>query len=116
MPLSVYPLTKQLSSPKPTISKFSEVTSPTSDVNTKSNRNDVSSNKPQEPVKDKKLIESLAKKYAVQPIPKFKKTPLNSGEKEVEKNGQSQKNKEETLKEIRELLSKKVNFGKLGNC
>ncbi|KAI4463509.1 hypothetical protein MML48_4g00011937 [Holotrichia oblita] len=110
MPLSVYPLTKQLSSPKPTISKFSEVTSPT-DINNKSNKNDVSSNKSHEPVKDKKFIESLAKKYAVQQIPKFKKTPLNSGEKEVEKNGQSQKNKEETLKEIRELLSKKANFG-----
>ncbi|GJQ82346.1 hypothetical protein Trydic_g417 [Trypoxylus dichotomus] len=113
MPLSVYPLTKQLSSPKPTISKFSEVISPT-DSGTKTLNSDPPPNKPQEPVRDKKFIENLAKKYSVQQIPKFKKTPLNSSENDGEikkNNGQSQKNKEETLKEIRELLSKKGDFG-----
>lgn len=109
MPLSVYPLTKQLSSPKPTISKFSEVTSPTDSVN-KTAKTDITP-KPLEPAKDKAFIENLAKKYAVQQIPKFKKTPLNSGSENTEKNAQTPKNKEETLKEIKELLSKKGDIG-----
>nr|XP_022920149.1 uncharacterized protein LOC111428728 [Onthophagus taurus] len=112
MPLSIYPLTKQLSSPKPTttVGKFPEVQSPTEE-------------KIKVPtiVPKKKNTESLAKKYSVQQIPKFKKTPLNTKQKSPEKSPEikikidedevDEVEKEECLKEIRDLLSKKPGFG-----
>lgn len=94
MPLSVYPLTKQLSSPKPT-TKLSDSPSPTEKLE-----------KEQRPLK--KCAETLAKKYAVQQIPKFKRTNLNSGD---EKKNNAGEEKIEMLKKIKELLNQKPGFG-----
>lgn len=77
MPLSIYPLTKQLSSPKPTTnSTLLDTISPVGGLQEKL-----------EPLLKadgitgggrKKCVESLAEKYSVQQIPKFRPNSLNS--------------------------------------
>ncbi|KAK4886471.1 hypothetical protein RN001_002742, partial [Aquatica leii] len=121
MPLSVYPLTKQLSSPKPsTCSTKFLLESPLSPGSiekterdqkcTKSTIAEQSSNSNS----NKILIQTLAQKYAVPHIPKFRKTSLNSNttvEKTVSESDSADKNRNKRLKYIKDLLSQKPGFG-----
>lgn len=112
MPLAVYPLTKQLSSPKPS---SSDRQSPPDDTVNKSDRDQLSiesstiedSSKP-------KVVTTLAQKYSVPQIPKFRKTSLNSAPTSPEKPkdaSESVDNRTERLKKIKELLSQRPGFG-----
>ncbi|KAF5272459.1 hypothetical protein FQR65_LT04927 [Abscondita terminalis] len=118
MPLSVYPLTKQLSSPKPstctTKSLLESPVSPSSIDKTerdqKSTKSEQTSNTPD----NKIAFQSLAQKYAVPHIPKFRKTSLNSTnttEKSVAEPDVAEKNRNKRLKYIKDLLSQKPGFG-----
>ena len=108
MPLSVYPLTKQLSSPKPTTAgKFSDILSPTDGCAAKDRDQNQQSQSDR-----KKLIRSLAQKYSVQQIPKFKgnsvekpKTIAESTDTKVTTNGSA-----DASKEMRECLSEEPGF------
>lgn len=102
MPLTVYPLTKQLSSPKPSTENFVDK-SGRDHINTESTT--------REPSK------TLAQKYSVQQIPKFKKTNLNtpslnttpaSPEKSPVEVAETRNDR---LKKIKELLKQKPGFG-----
>lgn len=104
MPLTVFPLTKQLSSPKPSSSSD---TQSLQDDN-KSNRDHLCKESTTET--RKKLASSLAQKYAVPQIPKFKKTNLNSKCSPTE-NAENSDNRTERLKKIKELLTQKPGFG-----
>lgn len=96
MPLTIYPLTKQLSSPKPTTSDI---------LSDKSDRDHTESTT--HPSK------SLAQKYSVPQIPKFRRTSLNSPS--LTTNVSPEKSPVETrndrLKKIKELLTQKPGFG-----
>ncbi|XP_031335525.1 uncharacterized protein LOC116165326 isoform X2 [Photinus pyralis] len=107
MPLSVYPLTKQLSSPKPT-SLCSE--SPSSPVSNEKIERDQKSTTDEEPKGSKSLVQSLAQKYAVPHIPKFRRKSLNA-KTEGEQNNLSENNREKRLKCIKDILSQKPGFG-----
>ncbi|XP_060531304.1 uncharacterized protein LOC132704962 [Cylas formicarius] len=123
-PLTVYSLTKQLSSPKPSTESLSVAFFPVIEKESSAlvpaqrngNRNGNSG--------------SLAEKYSVQQIPKFKRTSLNTpslNAKNCDSNNstapdQSEKSpvevapsaeatRSERLKKIRELLSQKPGFG-----
>ncbi|KAJ8927193.1 hypothetical protein NQ314_020469 [Rhamnusium bicolor] len=103
MPLAIYPLTKQLSSPKPSTEIFAD----------KSDRDHIITESTiKEPCK------TLAQKYSVQQIPKFRKTSLNtpslnaapaSPEKSPVEIASDTRN--ERLKKIKELLNQKPGFG-----
>lgn len=102
MPLTVYPLTKQLSSPKPSTENFAD----------KSGRDHiVTESTTREPSK------TLAQKYSVQQIPKFKKTSLNTPSLNTtpaspEKSPvEVSETRNERLKKIKELLNQKPGFG-----
>jgi hypothetical protein len=103
MPLTVYPLTKQLSSPKPTTADILPDKSDRDHSNTESTTTQPSS-------------KSLAQKYSVPQIPKFRRTSLNSPslntnvspeKSPVEKT----ETRNERLKKIKELLTQKPGFG-----
>ncbi|XP_017778617.1 PREDICTED: uncharacterized protein LOC108564174 [Nicrophorus vespilloides] len=113
MPLSIYPLTKQLSSPKPSnVSKF-ETLSPTEYKLGNQKKHTV------------QKIQSLAQKYAVVPIPKFKPTiqPAQTVIPEVTTTVTTNNNNniiiasnrksddEKKLNKIKELLKSKPGFG-----
>ncbi|KAJ8922695.1 hypothetical protein NQ315_007728 [Exocentrus adspersus] len=102
MPLTVYPLTKQLSSPKPSTENSAD----------KSGRDHIITEST-----TRELSKTLAQKYSVQQIPKFKKTSLNtpssnaapaSPEKSPVEVAES---RTERLKKIKELLKQKPGFG-----
>ncbi|KAF2905980.1 hypothetical protein ILUMI_00211 [Ignelater luminosus] len=121
MPLSVYPLTKQLSSPKPTTCTTKSVSdsplSPGSSDKTERDQPNTESTTDEQLSSNKtKVAESLAQKYAVPHIPKFRKTSLNSKvspDKPPQSsiNELSDKTRNERLKSIKELLSQKPGFG-----
>lgn len=104
MPLTVFPLTKQLSSPKPSSSLDTQFLQ---DDN-KMDRDHLCKESTTE--KRSKLTSSLAEKYAVPQIPKFKKTDLNSKCSPTE-NIETPDNRKERLKKIKELLTQKPGFG-----
>lgn len=128
MPLTVYPLTKQLSSPKPsTTGKINyKPTSPNIE-NILNSRDQIDEKEitckvvePQikkedvplqqnNPSPTKSCSESLAKKYSVVQIPKFKKQ-----EPKVTKTADAlcdDKKRSERLRQIRELLNQRPGFG-----
>lgn len=120
MPLSVYPLTKQLSSPKPTTCTSKSIFDLplSSSSNNKMERDQTAcGNLVEEPMPNKTtVIQSLAQKYAVPHIPKFRKTTLNtklSPEKpnQASSTDISDKTRSERLKSIKEFLSQKPGFG-----
>lgn len=95
MPLSIYPLTKQLSSPKPTTAS---ILSPT-DIKLTERRSSI----------PKPVNESLAQKYAVSPIPKFKPTAVETNSNN--NTTTTTKEKDVNLQKIKDLLSSKPGFG-----
>ncbi|XP_063916101.1 uncharacterized protein Fid isoform X2 [Zophobas morio] len=103
MPLTIYPLTKQLSSPKPTTADI---------LSDKSDRDHSTTESTTQP-----SSKSLAQKYSVPQIPKFRRTSLNSPV--VNTNNVSpekspveiSETRNERLKKIKELLSQKPGFG-----
>lgn len=105
MPLTVYPLTKQLSSPKPTTNSIISYkpTSPNIE-NILNSRGTKDEELVVEDVVPKVSTKNLAQKYSVVPIPKFKK------EKE-EVLSEDQKKRSERLRQIRDLLSQRPGFG-----
>lgn len=132
MPLTVYPLTKQLSSPKPTTATISISYKPTSpNIENILNARDqleesfkttesvpseqvVEDNTPNEKGSPKsETTETLAQKYSVVKIPKFKKPPeeTKSATVKVEEGVGEERKRSERLKQIKELLSQRPGFG-----
>ncbi|KAJ8953797.1 hypothetical protein NQ318_006644, partial [Aromia moschata] len=106
MPLAVYPLTKQLSSPKPSTTEiFSD----------KSDRDHIAT----ESTIIKEPVKTLAQKYSVQQIPKFRQTKVNTPPETNAKSTSPEKSpvaetadtRNERLKKIKELLKQKPGFG-----
>lgn len=136
MPLTVYPLTKQLSSPKPstTASKNNITFKPISpnienilnardQLEENVNKTDITrkvtetSDAPKENIiltKNNPKSESLAEKYSVVKIPKFKK-PVEEPKKNFSKRDldslTDDKKQSERLRQIRELLNQRPGFG-----
>lgn len=135
MPLTVYPLTKQLSSPKPSTNTTGKITyKPTSPnieniLNSRDQLDDTIKEitckvtEPQENTPKEEVAlqtnnprpakcESLAKKYSVVQIPKFKKPeePKNFTKRDVESLSDDKK-RSERLRQIKELLNQRPGFG-----
>lgn len=105
MPLTVFPLTKQLSSPKPS---SSSPEAQSQDDNKKDKDHLCKDNTIE---KDCKVASTLAQKYSVPQIPKFRKTKLNSNCNITENVIETTNNRAERLKKIKELLSQRPGFG-----
>lgn len=108
MPLTLFPLTKQLSSPKPSSS------SDTQSLNDDNRPDRDHLCKESTTEHRSKVASSLAQKYSVPQIPKFKKkTVLNSNCNNSPKESAeaSSDSRAERLKKIKELLSQKPGFG-----
>ncbi|KAF5301448.1 hypothetical protein FQA39_LY02177 [Lamprigera yunnana] len=116
MPLSIYPLTKQLSSPKPstctTKSILESPLSPSSIEKPTERDQKITKSATEE---QKKSNQTLAQKYAVPHIPKFKKNNLNTVNANVKipvlETENTEKNRSKRLKYIKDLLSQKPGFG-----
>ncbi|KAJ8984420.1 hypothetical protein NQ317_012483 [Molorchus minor] len=107
MPLAIYPLQKQLSSPKPSTEIFSD----------KSDRDHIVTESTiiREPTK------TLAQKYSVQQIPKFRPTKSNTPSVKAIVSASPEQcpadaveTRNERLKKIKELLKQKPGFGVRG--
>lgn len=103
MPLTIYPLTKQLSSPKPT-SYIGDI------LPDKSDRDHAESTT---------SSNTLAQKYSVPQIPKFRRTSLNTPVPTIistsPEKSPTDTTRTERLKKIKDLLTQKPGFGARNN-
>ncbi|KAK5643066.1 hypothetical protein RI129_006911 [Pyrocoelia pectoralis] len=119
MPLSVYPLTKQLSSPKPssytTKSHLESPLSPGSNEKLERDQKSTKSTTDEQLNGNRSLVQTLAQKYSVPHIPKFRRTSLNSNMTNVEESdvdsNLSEKSRNNRLKCIKNILRQKPGFG-----